>query len=154
MTSPAAQAHALHAAASLIENTGIPGLSVTVDANSKDEITIREEITIQVPPYLGTPAERTAAVAKLAAAVGGTATRKDSDWQDKFAWVSGAGTTEGHNVAIFTSIPNAGPPGADQDEGESPGNTQAAAEPYEATDDRTPLVFPASREEPPDDTTT
>jgi hypothetical protein len=99
MTSPAAQAHALHAAAILIKKTGIPGLSVTVDAN------LEEEIRIQVPEYLGTPAERTAAVAKLAAAADGTATRKDSDWQDNFAWVLGAGTTDGHSVRIFTSIP-------------------------------------------------
>ena len=100
-TSPAAQAHALHAAASLIEKTGIPGLSVTVDADPG------EQITIQVPEYLGTPAERTAAVAKLAAAAGGTATRENSQWQDKFAWVLGTGTAEGHSVRIHTSIPNA-----------------------------------------------
>lgn len=100
MNSPAAQAHALRAAASLIENTGIPGLSVTVDADPG------EQITIQVPPYLGTPAERTAAVARLAAAVGGTATRKDSRSRD-FAWVLGGGTTEGHSVRIHTSIPAA-----------------------------------------------
>jgi hypothetical protein len=101
MTSPAAQAHALHAAATVIEKTGIPGLSVTVDADPG------EQITIQVPDYLGTPAERTAAVAKLAAAANGTATRKDSDWNDSFAWVLGAGTADGHSVRIFTSIPAA-----------------------------------------------
>jgi hypothetical protein len=101
MTSPAAQAHALHAAARLIENTGIPGLSITVDADPG------EQITIQVPEYLGTPAERTAAVAKLATAAGGTATREDSRWNDDFAWVLGTGTTEGHNVRIHTTIPNA-----------------------------------------------
>jgi hypothetical protein len=40
MTSPAAQAHALHAAASVIEKTGIPGLSITVDADPGEQITI------------------------------------------------------------------------------------------------------------------
>jgi hypothetical protein len=106
MTSPAGQAHALHAAAALTEKTGIPGLSITVDAE------MDEQISIQVPRYLGTPAERTAAVSKLAAAVGGTATREDSRWADGSAWVLAAGATDGHSVRIFTCINNAEPQGA------------------------------------------
>lgn len=49
----AAQAHALRAAAALIERAGIAGLSLTID----------NEITIQVPVHLAGPAARTAAVA-------------------------------------------------------------------------------------------
>ena len=106
MTRPATQARALRGAASLIENSSIPGLSITVDADPG------EQITIQVPEYLGTQAERTAPVAKLAAAVGGTATREASQWNDGSAWVLGAGTADGHSFRIHTSIPDAEPQGA------------------------------------------
>jgi hypothetical protein len=75
----AALAHALRAAAAFIEQAGVPGLSLTLDAG---------QITIQVPADLAGPASRTAAVTLLAAAAGGRA---------------------GHDVRIFTAITEEAP---------------------------------------------
>ncbi len=84
----AAQAHALRAAAALIERAGIAGLSLTIDG---------QRISVQVPQSLAGPGARTAAVALLAAAVGG---RASADGR----WVTADGDLAGHPVRIFTPI--------------------------------------------------
>jgi hypothetical protein len=84
----AAQAHALRAAAILIERAGIPGLSLTID---------EQHISIQVPEFLAGPGARTAAVALLAAAVGAEASAAGR-------WVTADGDLAGHPVRIFTRI--------------------------------------------------
>lgn len=90
----AAQAHALRAAAALIERTGIAGLSLTIDDG---------QITIQVPAHLATPAARTAAVALLAAATGGQATRQARPGPT-YGWVHAEGELAGHPIRIFAPI--------------------------------------------------
>jgi len=100
----AVQAHALRAAADLIENVGFPGLSLTVSTTDYSP-----EISIQVPEFCGSPAERTAAVARLAAAVGVTATRTQRPGLS-YAWVRAAGETDGHSVCIYTCIDDASAP--------------------------------------------
>jgi hypothetical protein len=94
----AVQAHALHVLAGLIENVGIPGLSLAID----DPDFSADEITIQVPRYLGSPAERTAMVGRLAAAIGATVTRDERPITH--GWVSANGKAGGHRVRIFTAI--------------------------------------------------
>ena len=90
----AAQAHALRAAAVLIEQAGIAGLSLTIDGN---------QITIQVPACLSGPAARTAAVALLAAATGAQAARQTRPGPTQ-GWVHAEGQLAGHPVRIFTPI--------------------------------------------------
>lgn len=89
----AAQAHALRAAAALVERAGIAGLSLTID----------DQITIQVPVSLASPACRAAAVALLAAAAGGRAAR-DTRPGRTCGWVFADGEVAGHAVRIFTAI--------------------------------------------------
>ena len=89
----AAQAHALRAAAALIEQSGIAGLAVDVD---------REGITIQVPFYAGGPAWRAAAVARLAAAAGARAVRESAPGPTR-GWIFADGQLAGHAVRIFTA---------------------------------------------------
>jgi hypothetical protein len=88
----AAQAHALRAAAALIERAGITGLSLTIDTGL---------ICIQVPAGLASPAARAAAVARLADATGGQAAR-DITPGPTFGWVFARGQLAGHPVRIFT----------------------------------------------------
>lgn len=90
----AAQAHALRAAAALIERAGITGLSLTIGA----------DILIQVPEYLAPPAARAAAVAWLAAATGGRATADTRPGSRTRGWVFADGQLAGHPVRIFTAI--------------------------------------------------
>jgi hypothetical protein len=90
----AAQAHALRAAAALIERAGIAGLSLTIDP---------DRITIQVPVHLAGPACRAAAVARLAATAGGRAARDARPGQTR-GWVFADGEAAGHTVRIFTAI--------------------------------------------------
>lgn len=87
----AAQAHALRAAAALIEQAGIAGLSLTVG----------QQITIQVPAHLAGPAARAAAVAVLATATGGQAVRETRPGPT-CGWVFADGQIAGHPVQIFT----------------------------------------------------
>ncbi len=89
----AAQAHALRAAAAFVEQAGIPGLSLVID----------DEIVIQVPCALAGPAARTAAVARLAAAAGGRASREDRPGRT-LGWIRADGQIAGHRVRIFTAI--------------------------------------------------
>jgi hypothetical protein len=90
----AAQAHALRAAAALIEQAGIAGLSLTID----------DRITIQVPEHLAAPAARAAAVARLAAATSGRASRDTRPGSRTRGWVFADGQLAGHAVRIFTAI--------------------------------------------------
>jgi hypothetical protein len=90
----AAQAHALRAAAALIERAGIAGLSLTIDP---------DQITIQVPASLAAPAVRVAAVTLLAAATGGRAACHTRPGPDR-GWVFADGQAAGHPVRIFTPI--------------------------------------------------
>lgn len=90
----AAQAHALRAAAALIERAGIAGLSLTID---------QDQITIQVPDHLAGPAARAAAVGLLAAATGGRAARTTRPGPT-CGWVHATGQLAGHDVRIFTPI--------------------------------------------------
>jgi hypothetical protein len=96
----AVQAHALRVTADLIERTGAPGLYLVIH----DVDACSYEISIQVPEYLGTPAERTATVARLAAAVGGTATRDKRRPGRTTDWIRAAGRIDGHSVRIFTAV--------------------------------------------------
>jgi hypothetical protein len=89
----AAQAHALRAAAALIERAGITGLSLTIG----------QDILIQVPERLAPPAARAAAVAWLAAATGGRASRDTTPGATR-GWVAADGQVAGHAVRIFTAI--------------------------------------------------
>jgi hypothetical protein len=91
----AAQAHALRAAAALIERAGIAGLSLTVDD---------DRITIQVPVHLAGPGARVAAVALLAATTGATAARNDRPGSRTHGWVSAEGQIAGHAIRVFTAI--------------------------------------------------
>ncbi|SRR5713226_7564191 len=88
----AAQAHALRAAAQFIERTGMEGLSVTADSHG---------IHIFVPPSLGGPAIRTAAVMFLAAALGSQPARTQTR---ALALVSADGQIAGHDACVTTSI--------------------------------------------------
>jgi hypothetical protein len=90
----AAHAHALRAAASFIEQAGIPGLSLTID---------EDQITIQVPVHLAGPASRAAAVTRLAAAAGGHAAPDPRPGRTR-GWIKADGQIAGHHVRIFTAI--------------------------------------------------
>jgi hypothetical protein len=90
----AAQAHALRAAATLIERAGITGLSLTIDTGL---------ITIQVPGGLAGPAARTSAVAWLAAATGARPARNTRPGPT-CGWIFAHGQLAGHPVRIFTPI--------------------------------------------------
>lgn len=90
----AAQAHALRAAAALIERAGITGLYVVISG---------DQITIQVPEHLAGPAARAAAVARAAAAAGGQAVRDTRPGATR-GWVIADGEAAGHAVHIFTPI--------------------------------------------------
>lgn len=94
----AVQAHALRALAGLIERVGIPGLHLVIEP---DDLT--PEIAIQVPEYLGSPAERAAMTARLAIAVGGSAARTERPGHTH-GWIRATGKVDGHNVRIFTAI--------------------------------------------------
>ncbi|MBV9205532.1 MAG: hypothetical protein JO037_09045 [Actinobacteria bacterium] len=88
----AAQVHALRAAAALIEQAGIAGLSLTIGTGP---------VSIQVPAGLGGPAARAAAVARLAAATGARAVR-DTTPGPTFGWVFARGQLAGHPAGIYT----------------------------------------------------
>jgi hypothetical protein len=91
----ATTAAAMRAAATLIESTGIAGLSVTCDD---------AQVCIQVGEDLGDPAARAGLVARLAAAIGGTAVRADSAGSP-VSWVRAEGAIGGLRVRAFTPVP-------------------------------------------------
>ncbi len=89
-----AQAHMLRAAAVLIEQAGIAGLSLIID----------DLITIQVPAHLADPASRAGAVAVLAAAAGGGPPSRETRPGRTRGWIFASGQAAGHAVRIFTAI--------------------------------------------------
>ena len=89
----AGQAAALRAAAAFVEQEGLPGLRVTAAFSA---------LFIEVPRALGSPAARTGLVARLAAAAGAPALRRQpGPWQET---VTAAGTISGHRAVITTVI--------------------------------------------------
>jgi hypothetical protein len=90
----AAQAHAMRAAATLIERAGITGLSLIIDTGL---------ITIQIPAALAGPAARTAAAARLAAATGARLARNTTPGPT-CGWIFADGQLAGHPVRIFTPL--------------------------------------------------
>lgn len=90
----AVTAAAMRAAASIIEESALAGLSVTCEAG---------QITVQVCEHAGSPAERAAQVGQLAAIAGTHAYRHDSRTT---AWtqIKACGHARGIPVVIFTSI--------------------------------------------------
>ena len=92
----AAQAHALRAAAMLIEHAGIAGLLVEVDGTAF--------ITIRVPDQLGDPAPRAAVVTMLAGAAyeGRTVRSIALGCRDRYR-ITGYGLAAGHPVTITTT---------------------------------------------------
>jgi hypothetical protein len=92
--SAAAQAHALHAAAAFLEHAGLAGLSVTADSDGC--------LILRVPASAGTPADRTAAVTVIAAAISAPAPHRTVF--AGCAWVASAGTLAGHPARVTTHI--------------------------------------------------
>jgi hypothetical protein len=90
----AVTAAAMRAAASIIEESTLAGLSVTCDSG---------QITVQVCEQAGDPAERAAQVGLLAAIAGTHAYQHDSRTT---AWtqIKACGLARGIPVVIFTSI--------------------------------------------------
>ena len=94
ITDCAVTAAAMRAAASIIEESALPGLSVTCTS---------QEITVQVPERSGEPAERAAQVGRLAQLAGTHAYRDDSRVT---AWtqIKAYGQACGIPVSIFTPL--------------------------------------------------
>ncbi len=88
---PAAQAHALRAAAVLLQQAGIAGLSVNAGYG---------EISIQVPGHPGSPAGRAAAVARIAVLAGAQAA-VDTRPGAACGWVHARGHAAGHDVRVL-----------------------------------------------------
>lgn len=105
ITDCAVTAAAMRAAAAIIEESGLPGLSVTCSSR---------EIAVQVSAEAGTAAERAAQVGQLAGIAGTHAYRDDSPAS---AWssVRACGQARGIPVTIFTAlrVRTGGPAGAD-----------------------------------------
>src|SRR5881227_1729741 len=87
-------AAAMRAAAGIIEESALPGLSVTCTS---------QEITVQVPEASGDPAERAAQVGRLARIAGSHAYRDDSR-VTAYAQVKAYGQARGIPVSIFTPL--------------------------------------------------
>jgi hypothetical protein len=105
VTDCAVTAAAMRAAAAVIEESGLPGLSATCSSR---------EIAVQVSAEAGTAAERAAQVGLLAAIAGTHAYRDDSPVS---AWssVRACGQARGIPVTIFTALAvrTGGPAGTD-----------------------------------------
>jgi hypothetical protein len=91
-TGTASQAHALRAAAWLIEHAGMTGLSVTADGDGS--------IILRVRASAGGPAARTALVAVIARAIG--APEPHRTVLRDCAWIASAGTLAGHPARVTT----------------------------------------------------
>jgi hypothetical protein len=94
ITDCAVTAAAMRAAAGIIEEPALPGLSVTCTS---------QEITVQVPEASGDPAERAARVGRLARIAGSHAYRDDSR-VTAYAQVKAYGQARGIPVSIFTPL--------------------------------------------------
>jgi hypothetical protein len=91
----ATTATVMRAAADLIEQAGIAGLSVTCED---------EQISVQVGEHLGDVATRAVLVARLAAAIGTIPVRADSPAAAR-SWVRAEASIAGLPVKVFTAIP-------------------------------------------------
>jgi hypothetical protein len=104
VTDCAVTAAAMRAAAAIIEESGLPGLSVTCTSH---------EITVQVSAEAGPAAERAAQVGQLASIAGTHAYQHDSAFTP-WSSVRACGQARGIPVTIFTPLRiRAGGPDAD-----------------------------------------
>jgi hypothetical protein len=90
----AVTAAAMRAAASIIEESALAGLSVTCTS---------EQITVQVPVWSGDPAGRAAQVGLLAQ-IAGTQAYRDDSRSAAYCQVKAYGQVRGIPVSIFTPI--------------------------------------------------
>ncbi len=84
----------IRAAADLVEQAGLTGLAVWPGPH---------EIAIQVPEHAGDTPSRAAAVARLAALVGGQP-GPDPDPGPTRGWITARGQFAGHPVHIYTPV--------------------------------------------------
>jgi hypothetical protein len=105
VTGCAVTAAAMRAAAAIIEESALPGLSVTCTSR---------EITVQVTADAGTAAERAAQVGQLAG-IAGTHAYRDDSTATPWSSVRACGQARGIPVTIFTAlhVRAGGPDGAD-----------------------------------------
>jgi len=105
VTDCAVTAAAMRAAAAIIEESGLPGLSVTCSSH---------EIAVHVTAEAGTAAERAAQVGQLAA-IAGTHAYRDDCAASAWSSVRACGQARGIPVTIFTAlhVRAGGPGGAD-----------------------------------------
>jgi hypothetical protein len=90
----AAHVRLIRAAADLVEQAGLAGLAVWPEP---------DEIVIQVPEHAGDTPSRAAAVARLAALVGGQPEPDPCPGSTR-GWISARGQFAGHRVHIFTPV--------------------------------------------------
>jgi hypothetical protein len=91
---PAVTAAAMRAAAGLVEESGLAGLSVTCTG---------EQISVQVCTWAGDPAQRAARVALLARLAGTHAYQHDSR-ASAFSQIQACGQACGIPVTVFTAL--------------------------------------------------
>jgi len=91
---PAVTAAAMRAAAGLVEESGLAGLSVTCSG---------EQISVQVCTWAGDPAQRAAHVALLARLAGTHAYQHDSR-TSAFSQIQACGQARGIPVTVFTAL--------------------------------------------------
>jgi hypothetical protein len=105
VTDCAVTAAAMRAAAVIIEESGLPGLSVTCSSR---------EIAVQVTAEAGTAAERAAQVGQLAG-IAGTHPYRDDSTATPWSSVRACGQARGIPVTIFTAlrVRAGGPAGTD-----------------------------------------
>ena len=105
ITDCAVTAAAMRAAAAIIEESGLPGLSVTCSSR---------EIAVQVSAEAGAAAERAAQVGQLAG-IAGTHAYRDDSAASAWSSVRACGQARGIPVTIFTALQvrTGGPAGAD-----------------------------------------
>jgi hypothetical protein len=84
----------IRAAADLVEQAGIPGLSLHP---------WQDEIIIQVPETLGDVTARAGAVARLAALTGGTAAADPQPGRTQ-GWIRARGQFAGHPVQVYAPV--------------------------------------------------
>ena len=94
VTDCAVTAAAMRAAAAIIEESGLPGLSVTCSSH---------EIAVHVTAEAGTAAERAAPVGQLAA-IAGTHAYRDDCAASAWSSVRACGQARGIPVVIFTPV--------------------------------------------------
>ncbi len=90
----AAHVRLIRAAADLLEQAGLAGLAVWPEP---------DEIVIQVPEHAGDTPCRAAAVARLAALVGGRPAPSSRPGKTR-GWINARGTFAGYPVRIYTPV--------------------------------------------------